>query len=166
MDQALYAKASEILWKQKEVYCNIILRMGVFHIICNFTSILGKRFQDGGLRDICIESGILGEGSVNGVTDGKMYNRAIRVHKCVYEALMRIAWENFLCWINDDDKETVSVFTSEVMKLKNNFSQDSIDALMQGSGFEAVLNLWNKFWTTFVMIMETYLLSGCHILTW
>ena len=58
---------------------------------------------------------------------------------------MRIAWENFLCWINDDDKETVSVFTSEVMKLKNNFSQDSIDALMQGSGFEAVLNLWNKF---------------------
>ena len=81
MDQALYVKASEIIWKHNGAYCNIILRMGAFHTICNFMSILGKRFQDGGLHDICIESGILGEGSINGVTDGRMYNHAIRVHK-------------------------------------------------------------------------------------
>ena len=52
MDQALYAKAAEIIWKQGEQYSNIVLRMGTFHTICNAFSILGKRFGDAGLKDI------------------------------------------------------------------------------------------------------------------
>ena len=43
MDQALFAKAAEIAWKQKELFPNILLRMGTFHTICNALSILGKR---------------------------------------------------------------------------------------------------------------------------
>ena len=81
MDQALFAKAAEIAWKQKELFPNILLRMGTFHTICNALSILGKRFRDAGLKDICIEAGIVAEGSINGVLDGKHYNRAVRVHK-------------------------------------------------------------------------------------
>ena len=53
--------------------------MSVFHTICNFMSILGKRFIDAGLRDICVESGILGAGSTYGVFDGKAYNRAMNL---------------------------------------------------------------------------------------
>ena len=41
--------------------------MGTFHTICNALSILGKRFWDAGLKDICIEAGIVAEGSINGV---------------------------------------------------------------------------------------------------
>ena len=33
MDQALYAKATEIVWKQKEVFSKVVLRMGAFHTI-------------------------------------------------------------------------------------------------------------------------------------
>ena len=36
MDQALFAKAAEIVWKQRKRYEKIILRMGAFHKICNF----------------------------------------------------------------------------------------------------------------------------------
>ena len=50
-------------------------------------------FRDAGLKDICIEAGIVAEGSINGVLDGKHYNRAVRVHRCIYEALLRLAWE-------------------------------------------------------------------------
>ena len=92
MDQALYAKAVLITWKEKDRISHLLLRMGTFHIIMNALSIIGKRFCDAGLKDICIESGLVAEGSVNGVIDGKQYNRAIRVHKCIYEALMRLAW--------------------------------------------------------------------------
>ena len=53
MDQALFAKACEITWKE-ECFSNIILRMGTFHAICNMCSILGKRFGDGGLKDTLI----------------------------------------------------------------------------------------------------------------
>ena len=139
MDQALYAKASEIIWKHNDAYCNIILRMGAFHTICDFMSILGKRFQDGGLRDICIESGILGEGSVYSVTDGRMYNRAIQVHRYVCEALMRIAWENFLTWIDDGDN--LHFFTNEVMKLRDDLNECNINNILQNSECETVLNL-------------------------
>ena len=45
---------------------------------------IGKRFQDAGLRDVITESGVISEGSVFGV---RTYNRAIRFHKLMYEAL-------------------------------------------------------------------------------
>ena len=48
-------------------------------------------FRDAGLKDICIEAGIVAEGSINEVLDGKHYNRAVRVHRCIYEALLRLA---------------------------------------------------------------------------
>ena len=35
------------------------------------------------LKDIFIEAEIVAEGSVNGVLDGKHYNRAVMVHKYV-----------------------------------------------------------------------------------
>ncbi|KAL8580645.1 hypothetical protein ACOMHN_043461 [Nucella lapillus] len=53
----------------------------------------GKRFQDAGLGDLCVESGILAGGSVAGVFEGKAYKRGVRVHKCVLEALLRMIWQ-------------------------------------------------------------------------
>jgi hypothetical protein len=95
-DQALYAKAAEITWKHTDKFKNIIIRMGVFHTICNLLSTIGKRFQDAGLRDLCVESGVIAEGSISGVMEGRKYNRAVRLHKLVYEALMRLAWKGFI----------------------------------------------------------------------
>ena len=68
--QALYAKAAEIVWKHDK-FKNIIIRVGLFHNICNLLSIIGKRFQDAGLRDLCVESGVIAERSVAGVMDGR-----------------------------------------------------------------------------------------------
>lgn len=76
-DQALYARAVEITWKDAVKFQNIIIRLGVFHTICTLLAIIGKRFQDAGLRDLCIQSGMITEGSVAGVMDGRKYNRAV-----------------------------------------------------------------------------------------
>ena len=76
-DQALYAKATEIMWKHSQQFKDLVLRMGVFHTICTFLSVIGKRFQDAGLRDVIIESGVIAEGSVSGVQEGRTLNRAI-----------------------------------------------------------------------------------------
>ena len=62
-DQALYAKATtEIKWKHSAQFNDIFLRMGVFHTICTFLAVIGKRFQDAGLRDVCVESGVIADG--------------------------------------------------------------------------------------------------------
>lgn len=55
MDQALFAKAAQVVWKEHDRYASIILRLGTFHAICNLLSIIGKRFQDAGIRDLCAE---------------------------------------------------------------------------------------------------------------
>ena len=88
-DQPIYAKAMEIKWKHSVHFRDIIVRMGMFHTICTLLGIIGKRFQDAGLRDLCVESQVIAEGSVSGVMEGRKYNHAVRLHKLVYEALMR-----------------------------------------------------------------------------
>ena len=65
---------AELLWKNKELSSDAIIQLGTFHTMCNSLSILGKRFHDAGLRDICIEAGIITGGSVAAVMEGRRYN--------------------------------------------------------------------------------------------
>lgn len=92
LDQAIYAKALEVVWKQKEQFESVVLRMGSFHIACVFLAVIGKRFGESGLRDLLIESRIIGSGSVNGVLQGKHYNRALRTHKVGIRDESSLSW--------------------------------------------------------------------------
>ena len=83
--------------------------MGAFHIICTLLGIIGKRFQDAGLRDLCVESQVTAEGSVSGVMEGRKYNRAVRLHKLVYEALMRQVRSGFQKWVAEKHDEKTSL---------------------------------------------------------
>lgn len=62
-DLALYAKATEIIWKKPEQLKDIVPRMGAIHAIRTFLAVIGKCFQDVGLKDLCIESRVIPEGS-------------------------------------------------------------------------------------------------------
>ena len=77
-DQTLHAKAAEVTCKHPDKFKHI--RLGVFHTICTLLVIVGKRFQDAGLRDLCIESGVIADGSIYRVMDGPKYTWAVRLH--------------------------------------------------------------------------------------
>ena len=89
MDQALYAKACEDTWKHEDLYTEVVLRLGTFQTIFNLLSIIGKRFQDAGLRYICTESGIIAEGSVSDVLKGDTCAIMQIEVKCIYQALLQ-----------------------------------------------------------------------------
>lgn len=95
-DQVIYAKAQQIQWRNKTFLDRIIIRLGGFYIILAMLACIGKRFRDAGLENIMIESSIVAHGSINGVMNGHHYNRSIRAHKCVMEAMQRIPWELYL----------------------------------------------------------------------
>ena len=59
-----------------------------------FMHILSKRFGDAGLRYVFIQSGVIGEGTVDRALCGKMYNRGVRIYKLMYEAIMRKAFDS------------------------------------------------------------------------
>jgi hypothetical protein len=148
--------------------------MGVFHAICNLLSIIGKRFQDAGLWDLCVESGVIAEGSMAGVVDGRRYNRAVRLHKLVYEALFRLAWKGFLPWLEENHLEDVVHVEDALVlidQLADNISQASYAELQQSSSFTKVMELYQRylfflrnengplsaFWMTYIDMVEIML---------
>ena len=60
-----------------------------------FLAVIGKRFASGGLRDVIIEAGLVGPGTVESLLKGKHYNYGIRVIKIVSEALFRLKVDVF-----------------------------------------------------------------------
>ena len=123
MDQALYAKAAEIAWEQKFNFGNIALMMGNFHIICNLLSIIGKLFRDAGLRDLAVQSGVIAEGSIDIVLDGRQYNRGIRLHKLIYDPMMGLVWTGFVYWADSNspiDVECIYNLMESVHELHDN----------------------------------------------
>ena len=88
-DLAVAKKAYSLVWQYPDHFGKVIVRMGVFHTICSIFGTVGKMMQGSGLAEIIIESGICASGSLDKVLSGKHYNRALRVHKLVSEALER-----------------------------------------------------------------------------
>ena len=64
-DQAIYSKAIEIKWKEKQKFGNMVLMMGMFYMLMMYMHILSKRFSDAGICDILIQRGKITEGSVD-----------------------------------------------------------------------------------------------------
>ncbi len=102
-DQAIYAKAQEILWKSQaenpHLFRNIVVRLGAFHTVGVMLAVLGKRFGDAGLHDLLVEAEVVATGSVDAVLGGKHYNRAMRAHKIAAESLQRMRWLEFESWL-------------------------------------------------------------------
>ena len=82
MERAL--KTEKQLEIEKATYAKAMT--GTFHILLMSLGVIGARFKDAGLRDLCIQSEIVTEGSIDLVLKGKLYNRAIRAHKMSFEA--------------------------------------------------------------------------------
>ena len=96
--------------------------MGTFHFVSAYMKMLGKKMEGTGLADIFQESGLV-SGSVNGVMNGKNYDRALHCHKILMEALERLLMQAFLQWKGDQGNEPIfSENTTSRMK----FSKDHI----------------------------------------
>lgn len=144
-DHALYAKALDITWKHPETFSPIICRMGVFHTVCTMLAVIGKRFGEAGLRDLCVESGVVAGGSVSGVLDGRKYNRAIRVHKLVYESLMRIAWCEFLNKYDGCITEILNDALEAIKDFSENITNETLKDIMNNSACSQLIDLFNQY---------------------
>ena len=130
-DQALYANTAEVTWKRPDKFkTTSILRLGVFHTICTLLAIVGKRFQDAGLRDLCIESGVNANGALPGVMDGSS------------------AWKGFLSWLQANHTDDV-VHMDETMNATSNLckdvSQASLKQVLQNKSCARIMYLYEVY---------------------
>ena len=173
-DQAIYAKAIEIAWKHSDEFKPIVLRVGSFHTACIFMAVIGKRFNDAGLTDIAIESGIVADEFLNRVLEGKEYNRCIRTHKLLYKAFMRFIWRDFLKWVSEEldlENEEMDSLNVQIDDLCENFLPDLYNKILDE---KSVLNIYellqqyrqglrskpgnmNAFWMSYIEMVEVLL---------
>ena len=147
MDQAIYAKAQEIIWSHPTEFSRVVLRMGAFHICLNLLRIIGKRFGEAGLADILVESGTVASGSVSGVLSGHHYNRAVRGHKIMYEAIQRQKWICFGSWMESSSEKILnqSSIKAVIDDLNNDFTADQFGTFIDQPEFANLLALYKEF---------------------
>ncbi|KAG1659185.1 hypothetical protein GQR58_022660 [Nymphon striatum] len=167
-DQALFAKAAEIVWKNAEKFQTIVLRLGTFHTICNLLSIIGKRFRDAGLQELCVESGVIAEGSVASVMEGRRYNRAVRFHKLLMEALLRLAW---LEANHREDYDLLGRIKEQLSNFCDNISQQTFQEMREHQPTDKILKLFmlyidhlrnangklSSFWVSYIDMVQLML---------
>ena len=61
----------------------------------------------GGLRDLIIQSNIIGKGSVEKVITGKHYNNGTRIFKYICDAFVRLQLDQFQDWLDDKNQHLV-----------------------------------------------------------
>jgi hypothetical protein len=49
-DEAIYAKAQQIRWKEQEYMDRLVIRLGDFHTVMSYCSGIAKVFKDAGLQ--------------------------------------------------------------------------------------------------------------------
>ena len=101
LDHAIYCKALEIKMSERNTHLRSFfnLRMGGFHATCVFLSVIGKRFANGRLKDLIVESRLLGEDQASQMLKGKDYNNGIWVHLYLMEAINKMKLESFENWL-------------------------------------------------------------------
>lgn len=102
---------------------------GGFHIALNFLSAIGRLFEDSGLLDLLIESGVYGSSTASSILSGRQYARGVRAHKIVFEAMTRLQLKAFGEWLASRE---MNVDVSRI----NDRLEDCIKAVDCGAGDE------------------------------
>jgi hypothetical protein len=55
-----------------------------------------------GVRELLVEAGLCSEGTVKHIFAGKHYNRGVRAHKLIYEALYRLELKALVEWMMNE----------------------------------------------------------------
>lgn len=121
-------------------------------------------------EDVWVESGVIADGSAAGILEGHSYDRAIRFHKLMFEALNWLAWNGFQRWNTEHHKDKKSC-VGEIMKglkpLNDSMCEPGFQDILRRPLFEEV---WCSYFcctrTTFVIVTGSFESSGCPMLTW
>jgi hypothetical protein len=125
-DQAIYCKAKEIQWNCPEEFSDTVIRLGGFHIAMTFLATIGKRFEGTGFEDVLIEAGVYGSTTAECIIKGKQYNRSIRAHKLLYEAMAHLRWQSAKEWLasGPDSQIDLTELDTQISSLQDALKSD------------------------------------------
>ena len=102
--------------------------MGGFHRATNYMGDIGTIMEGSGFEDCLAESGIYSNAVISKINRGKAYNRGMRAHILLFEALSRLKWKAFIDWI---EEKTMNIDNIDEEQVKN--SVTAVQNLMKDS---------------------------------
>lgn len=144
-DQAVYRLAKEIQWKRPEQFSDMVVRMGGFHIVLNYLGTIGKMIGDAGINELLVDANMYSEATVGAILKGKNYNRSIRAHKLLREALGICEWREYINSGDIDENSTKALYEQAAIVSRNcsdqsNHLKESYDQMVN-----QVYAEWGKF---------------------
>lgn len=97
---------------------------------------------------VCVEAGVISDGYVAAILDGRKYDRAVRLLKFLYEALLRLARKGFLQWLENNHTQDLLHLedTLEVMKyLSEVVSQVAVNEVAQNESYKYIFKLLEDY---------------------
>ena len=95
-DLPVAKKAYHIMWQNPGKYEKFVIHLGAFHTMLSYLGAIGKSIKESGFEEIVCEAGLCASGSMDRVLSGKHYNRSLRVHTVMTEALEMLLFDYFL----------------------------------------------------------------------
>lgn len=105
-DLAIAKIAYKIQATEGRKFSNLFIHLGSFHLMMAYFKTIGHFIDECGLTHMMIESKIIASGSVNGIIEGKHFNRCKRLHPLMALSLQLLHFDQFLK-NKDDDYEFV-----------------------------------------------------------
>ena len=94
-DEQVYARLAHIIWKDPQLYQNIVILMGGFHQLRVKQKIIHKRHSIKGYQTWCTDAGTIAGGSSDAAIEGRHYYRSMRIHKEMFCALVQVRVEEY-----------------------------------------------------------------------
>ena len=172
-DEAIYCKAKEIQWRSNDEFKDTVIRLGGFHTALTFIAVIGKRYEESGIEDLLVESGVYGSGSVMKIMTGKAYNKGVRALKLLTEKFSRLRLQSLAPKIKN--KEDCCLYIESVEKLREAVGRSDVklckdilqDIEKQNSFVDTELGALRKegrnesatfcFWDEFIDMVEILL---------
>eukprot|EP00112_Aurelia_sp_Birch-Aquarium-sp1_P023401 Seg6964.2 transcript_id=Seg6964.2/GoldUCD/mRNA.D3Y31 product="hypothetical protein" protein_id=Seg6964.2/GoldUCD/D3Y31 len=135
-DEAVYSKLCHILWKNTDLYRNVILLMGGFHQLRVRQQLLFKGHSCRGYKQWCVDAGIIASGSADQAFEGRHYYRSMRIHKEVFDALVQFK----IAEATQSHTKTEPEFLSSLVALRKDPSPCTVEKVIESPGFNILLS--------------------------
>ena len=134
-DEAVYSKLCHILWKNTELYKDVILLMGGFHQLRVMQKIIYKKYHCRDMRQWCVDAGTIAKGSSEQAFEGRHYYRSMRVHKECFDALVQYRIEK----ITNGHMDIESNLMSSLSNLRQNPNPSSLEEVIKLDSFSSLV---------------------------
>ena len=128
----MYARLAHIIWKDPELYQNVVILMGGFHQLRVRQKTIFKRHAIKGYQQWVIDAKTIAFGSAPAAIEGRHYYRNMRVNKEIFCALVQYRVENITNNYKDFDHNLKELFNS----LSNSPSSENLSNVTQHEQFQ------------------------------